>query len=66
MPTEKNPSWFREVLLVCMTQTAINIYHLFQGSGHGGSHPHLVHEFLSALVEESHSPMPDSLQISSV
>lgn len=23
-----------------------------QGSGHGGSHPHLVHEFLSAIVEE--------------
>lgn len=22
-----------------------------QGAGHGGSHPHLVHEFLSALVE---------------
>lgn len=22
-----------------------------QGSGHGGSHPHLVHEFVSALVE---------------
>ena len=23
-----------------------------QGSGHGGSHPHLVHEFISAILEE--------------
>jgi hypothetical protein len=23
-----------------------------QGAGHGGSHPHLVHEFLTALVED--------------
>ena len=23
-----------------------------QGSGHGGSHPHLVHEFVSALIED--------------
>jgi hypothetical protein len=22
-----------------------------QGAGHGGSHPHLVHEFISALIE---------------
>jgi predicted dehydrogenase len=30
-----------------------------QGAGHGGSHPHLVHEFLSALVEDR-PPMPDA------
>ncbi len=24
-----------------------------QGGGHGGSHPHLVHEFVSSVVEES-------------
>lgn len=24
----------------------------FQGGGHGGSHPHLVHEFVRAIVEE--------------
>jgi predicted dehydrogenase len=30
-----------------------------QGAGHGGSHPHLVHEFLSALVEER-APFPDA------
>jgi hypothetical protein len=23
-----------------------------QGSGHGGSHPHMVHEFVTALVED--------------
>ena len=26
-----------------------------QGSGHGGSHPHLVHEFISAILEERDS-----------
>jgi predicted dehydrogenase len=32
-----------------------------QGAGHGGSHPQLVHEFLSALVERR-QPMPNSRQ----
>ncbi len=32
-----------------------------QGSGHGGSHPHLVHEFLSALVEDR-QPFPNAVQ----
>lgn len=30
-----------------------------QGAGHGGSHPHLVHEFLSALVE-GRDPYPNA------
>jgi len=30
-----------------------------QGSGHGGSHPHLVHEFVSAIVEGRPS-LPDA------
>ncbi len=32
-----------------------------QGSGHGGSHPHLVHEFLSALTEDR-DPYPNARQ----
>ena len=32
-----------------------------QGSGHGGSHPHLVHEFISALVE-NRDPFPNAVQ----
>ncbi|MGA1606707.1 MAG: Gfo/Idh/MocA family protein [Planctomycetota bacterium] len=32
-----------------------------QGGGHGGSHPHLVHEFLSALVEDR-EPWPNARQ----
>ncbi len=32
-----------------------------QGGGHGGSHPHLVHEFVSALVE-NRSPYPNAQQ----
>ena len=31
-----------------------------QGGGHGGSHPHLVHEFVSSIVEER-QPFPDAL-----
>lgn len=30
-----------------------------QGAGHGGSHPHLVHEFVSALAEQR-EPFPDA------
>jgi predicted dehydrogenase len=32
-----------------------------QGAGHGGSHPHLAHEFLSALVEDR-DPFPNARQ----
>jgi predicted dehydrogenase len=32
-----------------------------QGGGHGGSHPHLVHEFLSALIEDR-EPYPNARQ----
>ena len=30
-----------------------------QGSGHGGSHPHMAHEFISAIVE-GRPPRPDA------
>jgi len=32
-----------------------------QGAGHGGSHPHLVHEFISALMEKR-APYPNAVQ----
>ena len=32
-----------------------------QGAGHGGSHPHLVNEFLSALIEDR-DPWPNAVQ----
>ena len=32
-----------------------------QGAGHGGSHPHLVHEFVMALAEKR-DPMPNARQ----
>ena len=32
-----------------------------QGGGHGGSHPHLAHEFLSAL-DEGRDPFPNAVQ----
>jgi predicted dehydrogenase len=36
-----------------------------QGSGHGGSHPHLVHEFLTALAEKR-QPFPNSKQSANI
>lgn len=32
-----------------------------QGAGHGGSHPHLAHEFISALIE-GREPMPNAVE----
>ncbi|HEY5315059.1 MAG TPA: Gfo/Idh/MocA family oxidoreductase [Pirellulales bacterium] len=32
-----------------------------QGAGHGGSHPHLAHEFLSALIDDR-DPYPNAMQ----
>lgn len=36
-----------------------------QGAGHGGSHPHLVHEFLTALVE-GREPYPNARQSANI
>ncbi|PHN01748.1 Gfo/Idh/MocA family protein [Flavilitoribacter nigricans] len=36
-----------------------------QGAGHGGSHPHLVHEFLDALVT-GRSPYPNAVQSANI
>jgi predicted dehydrogenase len=36
-----------------------------QGAGHGGSHPHLVHEFIDALISER-SPYPNAKQSANI
>lgn len=36
-----------------------------QGAGHGGSHPHLVHEFLSALISKR-EPYPNAEQSANI
>ncbi len=36
-----------------------------QGAGHGGSHPHLVHEFVSAL-QEKREPYPNAKQSANI
>ncbi|MFB2119248.1 Gfo/Idh/MocA family protein [Parapedobacter sp. 2B3] len=36
-----------------------------QGAGHGGSHPHLVHEFVSALIE-GRQPFPNARQSANI
>jgi predicted dehydrogenase len=44
------------------TQSIQDADHLsfIQGGGHGGSHPHLVHEFVSALLEDR-DPWPNAV-----
>src|SRR5690606_36407754 len=36
-----------------------------QGAGHGGSHPHLVHEFVNALIENK-EPYPNAKQSANI
>lgn len=36
-----------------------------QGSGHGGSHPHLAHEFVSAIVE-GREPYPNAVESANI
>jgi hypothetical protein len=36
-----------------------------QGAGHGGSHPHLVHEFISAL-QQRRQPYPNAIQSANI
>ncbi|PCJ59048.1 MAG: oxidoreductase [Planctomycetota bacterium] len=36
-----------------------------QGAGHGGSHPHLAHEFVSALIE-NRSPYPNAAESANI
>lgn len=45
------------------TQSIQDVEHLsfIQGAGHGGSHPHLVNEFVSALVQDR-DPWPNAVQ----
>ncbi len=45
------------------TRTIQDAQHLsfIQGGGHGGSHPHLVHEMVSALLEDR-DPWPNAVQ----
>jgi len=41
--------------------TAKTLLSFVQGSGHGGSHPHLAHEFAMALTE-GRDPFPNAKQ----
>ena len=36
-----------------------------QGSGHGGSHPHLAHEFITALIEKR-APYPNAAESANI
>jgi len=45
------------------TRSIQDAHHLsfIQGGGHGGSHPHMVHEFVSALMQDR-DPWPNAVQ----
>ncbi len=56
------PEEIREFTTKGVYDAAENVHLSFtQGSGHGGSHPHLAHEFLMALVEDR-DPFPNARQ----
>ena len=53
------PEGIREFTTKCVYDMAENKHLSFiQGSGHGGSHPHLANEFLAAVVEDR-DPFPN-------
>ena len=45
--------------------TDVNHVSFIQGAGHGGSHPHLVHEFVSAIVE-GRAPAIDAVRSANI
>ncbi len=56
------PEEIREFTKKCVYDCQENVHLSFvQGNGHGGSHPHLVHEFLSALIE-GREPYPNAVK----
>lgn len=56
------PEGIRPFTTQCVYDMAENAHLSFiQGSGHGGSHPHLAHEFITALLEDR-DPFPNVFQ----
>jgi predicted dehydrogenase len=56
---EQLPEAIRKYTTQGVYDTAENVHLSFtQGSGHGGSHPHLAHEFIMSIVEQR-APYPD-------
>lgn len=53
----------KEIAKYTLRNQVIDTQHVsfIQGSGHGGSHPHLVHEFISSIADDQ-EPMPDAYQ----
>lgn len=43
----------------------VNHVSFIQGAGHGGSHPHLVHEFVSSIIEDR-SPAVDAVRAANI
>ncbi len=56
------PEGIRQYTTKGVYDPAENVHLSFkQGSGHGGSHPHMAHEFVMSVVEER-DPFPNALQ----
>jgi predicted dehydrogenase len=53
----------KEIAKYTLRNQVIDTHHVsfIQGAGHGGSHPHLVHEFISSIAD-GQEPMPDAFQ----
>lgn len=59
---ERLPEGIRRYTTQGVYDSAANVHLSFkQGSGHGGSHPHLAHEFVMSILEER-QPFPNAVQ----
>ena len=59
---ERLPEGIRPYTTRGVYDSAENVHLSFkQGSGHGGSHPHLAHEFISS-IQEGRDPFPNAAQ----
>ncbi|MBC8138063.1 MAG: hypothetical protein H8F28_19450 [Fibrella sp.] len=59
---DRLPEGIRQYTTKGVYDSAANVHLSFkQGSGHGGSHPHLAHEFITSILEER-DPFPNAVQ----
>jgi predicted dehydrogenase len=59
---DRLPKGIRQYTTKGVYDFAANVHLSFkQGSGHGGSHPHLAHEFITSILEER-EPFPNAVQ----
>ena len=62
MDNSQLPEEIRQFTTKGVYDSSENLHLSFkQGSGHGGSHPHMAHEFVSAIIEDR-DPFPNIVE----